>query len=288
MFIKEIIDNWRKIFIMSIVDFKSQFKASVLTWFWVVINPALTIGMYLFSFAVGGENIENTHLISFEYNQLASFGSRPISHEYSKIGWLIIGVLTWTYVGSVLSFGSQSTKQYSWMVTKIGTPLSTPPALVTLSRSYIGILSIIVSWFIYMIIAASYGNQIISLNILQLPLMIVFLFSFLLLWSLVISPLTAISKDVYNVVLIIPILLQWITGVFLPLNISQFNEPLGIIFRINPFSFLLDGVRGSIIGNSWFWNDWVSLISFFSFFILFFSLASFLNKRSKKLVVDLV
>lgn len=288
MFIKEIIQNWRKIFIMSVVDFKSQFKASVLTWFWVVINPALTIGMYLFSFAAGGENVETVGLISFDYNQFASFDATYTSSNYPKIGWLIIGVLTWTYVGSVLSAGSQSTRQYSWMVTKIGTPLSTPPTLVTISKSYIGISTIIVSWFIYMIVAACHGDQIISLNILQLPLMIIFLFSFLLLWSLTISPLTAISKDVYNVVLIIPVLLQWVTGVFLPLDASQFNEQLGIIFRINPFSFLLDGVRGSIIGNSWFWNDWVSLVSFFSFFALFFGLASFLNKRSKKLVVDLV
>ncbi len=288
MFIKEIIKNWRKIFIMSLVDFKSQFKASVLTWFWVVINPALTIGMYLFSFAVGGENVETVGLISFKYNELSSFDTNYIPTEYPKIGWLIIGVLTWTYVGSVLSAGSTSIKNYSWIVTKIGTPLSTPPTLVTISKSYIGISSIIVSWFIYMIISACHGDEVISLNIIQLPLMIIFLFTFLLLWSLVLSPLTAISKDVHNVILIIPILLQWITGVFLPLAPSEFNEPLGIIFRINPFSFLLDGVRGSIIGNSWFWNDWVSLTSFLLFFAFFFAFASFLNKRSKRLVVDLV
>lgn len=289
----EIWENKKIIFRLSIIDFKSFFKTSILSYIWVFISPALMIGMYLFSFAASGANIETIKIIDFSDYSSIYFSSNFSSIEVSKIGWLIIGVLTWGYIGSILITGSNSIRNYNWLVTKIGTPLSTPPMLVNLSKSYIGISSIFVSWIIYMIIAATNTNssvysEVITIQILQLPLMIVFLFLFMSLWSLIISPLTAISKDVLNVVGIIPMLFQWITGVFLPLSPSNMNSTLGIIFRINPFNFLISNIRNSIMGTGYFWTDGISLISFLGFFILMLLLAIFINKRSKTLVVDLV
>ncbi len=288
MFVTGIFKNWRKIFVMSMIDLKSSFKASVLTWFWVVLAPLLTIGMYIFSFAISGDNVESIDIISYDYNDLWSSSLELTSNSFNRTGWLIIGVLTWTFVGGSLTSGSNSIRTYSWLVSKIGSPLYVPPTFTCLSKSYIGIGSIFISWIIYMIIAGCSGDTVISYNILQLPLMIILLFCFMLLWSIAVSPLCAISKDVFNVITILPMLLQWITGVFLPISNSVYNEPLGYVFRINPFNFLIDGIRGSIMSYSYIWNDWVSLVSFVCFFVILFVLASYITKRSKRLVVDLV
>lgn len=293
--LKEIWLNRKIIFRLSIVDFKSFFKTSILSYFWVFISPALMIGMYLFSFAAAGSDVEEIPIINFSTNTHINFIDEFNTINVSKIGWLIIGVLTWSYIGSILASGSNSIRTYNWLVTKVGTPLSTPPMLVNVSKSYIGIASIFVSWIIYMIIAgvnkmngANLHSEIITTQILQLPFMVILLFIFMALWSLITSPLTAISKDVLNVIAIVPMLLQWITGVFLPLNQSNMNSALGVVFRINPFNFLISNIRNSIMGTGYFWTDGISLISFFSFFLLMFLFALFINKRSKTLVVDLV
>lgn len=291
--LREIWKNRKVIFRLSIIDFKSFFKASILSYFWVFVSPMLMIGMYLFSFAASGTDIEKTSVIDFSApNSIYFVGAGIVpTIDVSKIAWLIIGVLTWSYVGSILTSGSNAIRTYNWLVTKVGTPLSTPPMLVNISKSFIGLTSIVVSWIIYMIIAALDSNNktsIISASILQLPLMLFLTFCFMSLWSLIVSPLTAISKDVLNVIMIVPMLLQWITGVFLPLNGNQMNNALGIIFRINPFNFLISNIRNSIMSTGYFWSDGISLISFIGFFILMTLLAIFINKRSKRLVVDLI
>lgn len=287
--LKEIWSNRRVIYRLSIIDFKSFFKSSILSYFWIFISPLLMIGMYLFSFyaAQGKEGIDNISLPSYNSNDFI-FLETANAENYPKIGWLIIGVLTWTYIGNILTSGSHSIRTYSWLVTKIGSPLSTPPMLVNLSKFYIGLGSIIVSWIIYMIIASTNNQKVCDIEIIQLPLLIILLFCFLCLWSIFIAPLTAISRDIFNLILIIPLLLQWVTGVFLPLSPANMDSAIGIIFRINPFNFLISNIRLSIMGNGWFWNDAISLISFASFFAIFFILAWFINKRSKKVVVDLI
>ena len=293
MFLKEMWANRRKILLMSTVDFKSSFKASVLSWFWVLINPILTIAMYLFAFAAGDDNAgaSGLKIIRWDPGDFAFvLSGNPDSIDVNQTAWLIAGVLAWGYISSMMSGGAGSIRQYNWMVTKIGTPLSVPPAVVCVSRSIIGIPLIIVSWFIYMIIAASTGNEnVVSWQILQLPLMILLSFGFMLLWSLFISPFASISKDVNNFLAILPLFLQWVSGTFIPLAPSNFDSWMGWIFRINPLNFLLDNIRGAITGATFFWNDAVALISFIVCFGILFALASIVNrKKIKKIVVDLV
>lgn len=300
MFVKEIWEHRRKILLMSTVDFKSSFKASVLSWFWVVINPALTIAMYLFAFYAGNINDPDSGYVAWDpmsisfidHPSLISASGKPNADLYiENTGWLIAGVMAWSYISAMMSAGAGSIRTYNWMVTKVGTPISVPPAVVCISRSILGVPLILVSWIIYMIIMASTGHNevIISLHILQLPLIIFLTFAFMLLWSLFISPFASISKDVANLLLILPIFLQWISGAFIPLAPDNINNPLGIIFRINPLNFLLDNIRGSITGACYFWNDGIALVSFVCCFGLLASFAAVVNRKNiKRIVVDLI
>ncbi len=288
MFFKELWENRRKISLMSVVDFKSSFKASVLSWFWVIINPALTIAMYLFAFFANNQE-PNIYILSYNTGDFYLMGSTPNTLHVDRTGWLIAGVMAWSYISAMMSAGAGSIRNYNWMVTKVGTPLSVPPALTCVSRSIIGIPLIILSWIIYMIINAINGQTIAHLNIIQLPLMILLSFVFMLFWSLFISPFASISKDVNNLLAILPMFLQWVSGLFLPLSGNQYNEPIGIIFRINPLNFLLDGVRNSMTGASWFWNDGISLISFVICILILGLLAGTVSrKKIKKITVDLI
>ena len=285
MLFNEIWKNRKIIYRLSLIDMRSTFKASILAYFWVFVSPLLMIAVYLFSFFASNNFEMDIALPSYT---ASDFSSTAVFENYSRLGWLIVGVVIWSYVGNVVMYGANSTRQYSWLVSKVGSPISSPPMITVLSKTYVGIITIIASWFIYMIIAGCMGYKIIDLNILQLPFMLILVFLFMSLWSLILSPFAAISKDIYNIVAILPMLLQWVSGVFLPLSKDNMNNALGIIFRINPFNFLIDNVRGSIIGNQFFWNDYISFFSFIGFFVLFIILALIINKRAKRVVVDLV
>lgn len=278
----------------SIIDLKRPFKSSVLSWFWLIIQPLLMILMYFFAFSASGNNID--YLILKRDSNLFYIGE--YNFIYHRTSWLIIGVLTWNYIGMVISLGPLSIKQYSWLITSLGKPLYLPPIIVNFSKGYIGIISIIISWIIYIIIAATNINvpidnsnniingPIINLKILQLPLIIIFIFLFMTLWSCALAPFSSFSKDLMNIIGIMPLFLSWITGVFLE-NANP-DSALGIIMRLNPFNFLIENLRGSIMGFQWFYQDIISFISFITFIVILFVLSYFSMKKSKKLVVDLI
>lgn len=86
--------------------------------------------------------------------------------------------------------------------------------IVTTSKSMVGFSTIAASWIVYMIVVAITNagggdvGQIISWNILELPIVLLMTFTFLLCYSLAISPFASFSKDIVNIIAILPVFLS--------------------------------------------------------------------------------
>lgn len=282
MIINEIWTHRNLIKKMAIIDMKRKYKASALSGFWLVFAPALMIFTYWFSFAAGG-----------------MFGDTVIMNniKFPRISWLIIGVMTWTYCGDIIASGPSALKGYSWIVTKFGVPLTIPPIFVNISKFIVGSATIFVSWIINIIIVVSSpsleGVRAVTPYILELPIVLFLLFCFLTVWSLLFAPLNAISRDFQNLIVMIPMFVSWVSSVFIPLETADSSNPLYIISQINPFYFLITGVRKTILGSGELFTpdnsiQWYSILSFFLFFILFAAIALFINKKARRIVVDLI
>ncbi|MGL4950965.1 MAG: ABC transporter permease [Mycoplasma sp.] len=268
---------------MSIVDMKRKYKASILSWFWLFLQPALMVFMYWFAFSTGGQGLSEK--INF------------LGIDYSFLQWLIIGVLTWSYCGDVMLTGPTSLSSYRWISKSFGISTSVPPIFVNLGKFMIGSCMIFIGFIISLIFNATSGNQVITWYALELPVMMILMFCFMLSWSYLLSSIVAISRDMQNFIAIIPLLLGWISGVFIPPagveSADQVTQVTNIILQVNPFNFMVNGIRSSCMGYSSIFvpsvfNEWYSIASFFIFGIAFFGIGYFINVRTKKFLLDIM
>lgn len=265
---------------MAIIDMKRKYKASILSWLWLFLQPALMIFMYWFSFSSG--NIQQ----SVEY-----FG---VKYDYFQ--WLCIGVLTWTYCGDIILSGPSAIKAYMWLPKNFGLPLILPPIFVNISKFLVGIACMMAAFVISMIMNGTQGRPVVSWWALEIPLIFLLMLLFMLAWSYFLSPIVAISRDVQNLILVIPLLLSWVSGVFIvPSGIGgdDVNNVVNVVLQINPFNFMIHGVRSSMMGfgdifGTSIYNEWYSIASFFGFIIFFAAAGYLVNRSCRKFINDIL
>ncbi|MGL4952145.1 MAG: ABC transporter permease [Mycoplasma sp.] len=274
--------NWSIIWKMSIVDMKRKYKASILSWFWLFLQPALMVFMYWFAFSTGSGSQDN---FIFE------------GKEFHNLQWLIIGVLTWNYCGDILLSGPTSLRDYSWISKSFGVSPSIPPIFVNLSKFIVGSIMIFAAFVISMIFNGVSGNPVVTWHSFELPVIMILMFIFMCSWSYFLSSLVAISRDMQNIIGIIPMLLGWISGVFvMPAGADgsgDLTSTLNIILQVNPFNFIVNGIRSSTMGYASafvpnIYNEWYGIVSFFGFTTLFISIGYFVNKTTKKFLLDIM
>ncbi|MGL4948294.1 MAG: ABC transporter permease [Mycoplasma sp.] len=262
---------------------KRKYKASILSWFWLILQPSLMVFMYWFSFSTSGNMEDSVNYFGTDYNYLQ---------------WLIIGVLTWSYCGDILLSGPSSLSQYRWISKSFGISPVIPPVFVNLAKFMVGGSMIMVSFVISMIFNGVEGNEVVTLHALELPVMLLLMFCFMTAWSYFLSSLVAISRDMQNLIAIIPLLLGWISGVFIkPVGVGESVDEVtnvtNIILQINPFNFMVNGIRSTTMGfGSPFvpndYNQWYSILSFFLFMVFFFSVGYIINKITRKFLLDII
>ena len=277
--------NFRLVLKFAMVDMKRRFKSSILSWFWLIISPLLMIFMYWFAFSSAGDNTND--VIYYIGNNV---------YVYKWIAWIIIGAFMWTYCGDVIASGPNAIRTYSWMYKNFGVPIYLPSIFVNLSKFIIGFFMLIVAWLICIICNATdndLNTQPLSLYSLEVPLMFILLFLFMMGYTYFLAPICGISRDFQNLILIFPMLLSWVSGVFLIPDISNEGSVVNIILQINPFNFLINGMRSTMLGYSDIFSpnvyaEWYSIVSFFVFLIIFWSGGYLLNRKSRKFLVDIV
>lgn len=266
---------------MSIVDMKRKYKASILSWFWLILQPALMVFTYWFSFQSGNMFPDGLEILGVNYNYLQ---------------WLLIGVLTWSYCGDILLSGPSAIKNYIWISKSFGIPPYIPSIFVNISKFIVGVGLMLVGFIISMIINGVEGRPVATLAALEIPLVFILMFTFMSAWSYFLSPAIAISRDMQNIILTIPMILGWVSGVFIvPSGVipGDSNEIFNIILQINPFNFLVNSVRSSMMGyGSIFipsiYNEWYSILSFFLFLIFFVGFGYLIHKKTVKYLLDII
>lgn len=238
--------------------------------------------MYWFAFSSGG----------VYDNSITFFGVK-----YNYLQWLLIGVLTWTYIGDILLTGPTAIKNYTWISKSFGISPHIPPIFVNISRFLVGSGTMLVGFVISMILNGIEGNPVVTWSALEIPVVFILMFAFMLSWSYLLAPIIAISRDMQNIILIIPVILSWVSGVFIQptgaLSGDSATNVTNLILQINPFNFLISGARSSMMGfGSIFvpniYNEWYSIVSFFSFTALFFGLGYIFNHSTKRFLLDII
>jgi teichoic acid transport system permease protein len=243
---------------LSLFELKSANNNNYLGMLWELINPTIQLAIYWFVFGFGIRGGEDVNGIPFVY-------------------WLLSGMSVWFFVNQSLLEGSKSIYTRINFISKMSFPMSVIPTYVIMSKFYshlmlVGLITIVLQ----------FTGFIITPYFIQLPYFMFGTLMLLLSVSLITSTLATIVRDVQMVVTSIVRMLLYLTPLLW--------VPTGFIKKLmmfNPFYYLVEGYRASLLGTSWYMIENVELtLYFWGLVLLLLMIGSALHVKFRNHFVD--
>lgn len=240
--LKEQISSFYLLHRLAFFQLKSDNKNNMLGVLWEFLNPLIQILMYWFVFGLGIRGNAEVNGVSFVY-------------------WMLAGIVMWFFVNAAILEGTRSMYQKYKLVATMNFPLTVVPGYVVMSKLYIHIVMIgiilIVFWF---------GGYLPSIFYFQLIYFIVFTYVFSFAIALLASTLSVIVRDVYSLVQASLRVLFFVSPIlWLPDRLPEFVQRF---IQLNPFYYLANGYRASLLNNEWYFITHWQLTLYNVFFVL--------------------
>jgi len=246
---------------MVINDLKKEYIGSFLGFFWAFVQPLSMIFVLWFVFEIG-------------------FRSKPVEN-IPFVLWISSGLLPWFFISNSLSQTTNSIVSQAFLVKKISFPVIILPFIKVLSQ-----LTIHLVMMLFLALAFIMYGIGVDIYWLQLFYYIVAASFFLSGVGLLLSSFVVFIKDIKN---LLPIVIQfsfWGTPIFW--SLSKIPQKYHIYMKLNPFEFLIQGYRDSIIEKVWFWDRGFENLYFWSLSLILFFLGLKVFKKLRTHFVDVL
>jgi teichoic acid transport system permease protein len=265
--LKQIVrENWAmraQIWHLAVVDIQKNVRGAVLGWFWLFVKPIVYISVFWFALELGLQ------------------GSRTVG-DYPFLYWLAVGLIPWFFLSSALVGGANVYKTYPYLVNRVQFPLSVISTFYILSAFIIFIVS-----FVVMLVIALIFRVPVTIYWLQIPVLIVLMFLLAVFWSIMASPLAALSKDFRELLKALSLPLFWLSGTIF--NIENINIPgISTVLHLNPVAFFASSFRAALCDQYWVWEKPEIVWPFLVVFLIIFLLALRNYSSLSKVVSDVV
>lgn len=240
--------NLPKIIRIARYENKAAFGRERLGILWQYINPIIQIVTYGFVFIVGLRT--NSPVDGVPY-----------------LLWMTIGIATWNFMSSVFVDSLDAIRSRVRMISKMKFDLSNLVSIRIIQKipAFITMLVIIIALAIYFRI---YPNFFWLQIFYYLFAAIIFLFAF----GVLNASITSILPDYKPAIKAIMRSLFWFSGAIW--NIEMLPTTVANILKLNPFFYIINGVRDSIIGNTWFFQHGFETIAFWIFVVILLIIAT--------------
>lgn len=255
-------ENRYRMFRLAMYDLKAMNHGTLLGGIWNLLNPAMQISVYWFVFEIG-------------------LNSGVQRGGYPYIIWLMVGIIPWFFISNVLSSATTSIYSFRGILKNMSFPLAIVPVKSVSTAWMAHFWSMLIVLIIYLL--AGYHLGINSLFVFYFDFCA---FAFLSAYALFASSITVLVKDFQKLMSSIIRLLFYISPVVW--EQGQLREPLRIILKLNPFAYIIDGYRESILYNSGLTiNFWQGVYFWILTFVLFFY-GCYIHIKFRKQFIDLL
>ena len=231
--------EWRKqIAHLALFELMKKARGAVFGWLWLVVKPIVFIAVFWFALEVGLRASDSS------------------SSNYPYFLWLISGLVPWFFMSDMLGTGSDVFHRYSYLVNKVKFPLSGISTLFSLSALIINAVLFCLLFIVY----AAYGMPW-DIHLLQVPVLMLLMFVFWDMFSIMTSQVSGISKDFGQLLKAFQQPLFWISGVLFNMATianTGFSWAANLML-FNPITFFVTAFRGAICDKVWFWEDPVAI-----------------------------
>jgi teichoic acid transport system permease protein len=230
---------WRKqVWHLAYISLRRQTQNTVFGWAWLFLKPAMYIFCFWFALFLG----------------MRASGGNMTGAEY--LIWLASGIMPWFFLQDTINQGSHVFNQYAYLVNKLKFPVALIPVFHMLSLMFLHLLLMAVLFVMYVLCGGTF-----DVYFLQLPFIMVLMYVFSVGYSLMTSPLSAISKDVSNLIATLSTILFWLSGVIFDVNAIPYHA-VQVALKFNPVTFIVQSYRnvfanGSVVSgvSGWIWQS---------------------------------
>ena len=262
-------DNWewrKQISRLAIFELVKKSRGAVLSWAWFFIKPAMYIFCFWFALDVGLRTGSG----------MTDAGAPPY------ILWLCAGLIPWFFMQDMLGAGIDVLHRYPYLVNKIKFPLSGISTIYTGATMIVQLMLMVVLFIIYFVC-----GQGLDIYLIQVPILLVLMFVFWDMVSILFSQLSAMSKDVANLMHAMSTPFFWLSGVIF--NVKSIPiDWIQTILYFNPITFFVSAFRGAFYDKTWFWDDPVMLGGFVAVFVITLILMVVVYKKLHEEVSDVL
>lgn len=238
---KEKID-WLFLFQFSVDDFRNKYAGSMMGVAWAFAQPLMTIVIYWFIFQIG-------------------FHSQPVA-DYPFILWLVAGIIPWFFLSESVSGVTSSLAEYSYLVKKVLFPIHILPLTRMLSCFLVQIFLVL-----FMILFFAFFGYFPDIYYLQLPYYMLYMIVILTGIGYITSALYPFFKDLLQIVNIVMQVAFWLTPIVWDFHIM--SGTIQKILVLNPFYYVIQGYRNSLVYKEFFWTDWKMGIYYWAVAMIF-------------------
>ena len=228
--------NLPKILRIARYENKAAFAKERLGILWQYINPLVQIFTYSFVFIIG-------------------LRARAPIHGIPYLIWMAIGIATWSFMSATFIGTLDAIQSKVRMISKMKFDLSN---LVTIK--IVQALPAFFSMIGVIMLMAIYYKIYPSLYWLQIIYYIFAAVVFLFVAGIFNASITAIFPDYKPAVRAVMRSLFWFSGAIW--NIETLPNVIANVLRLNPFFYVINGMRDSLIGKTWFYHRPFETMSF--------------------------
>ena len=258
-------ENWewrRQIWSLAKIELVKTYRGAALGWVWLFVRPAVYIGVYWFTIAVGMR------------------GANPVNGQPFLL-WMACGVFPWFFMSDAINSGSDVYHRYSFLVNRIRFPLSVISSFYLLSK-----MIVLVGTMGFVILVCVLCGVELSIYLIQLPLVFILMYVFWVAWSMMLSPLSAISKDFANLIQTLSMPFFWLSGVIFQLD--SLPHIARVIMYFNPVAWGCEAMRYCFIYQDWFFLQYKEFLPYLFVMLVVVCLALVSYRRLRNEVPDVL
>ena len=252
-FVLHIIQSRNLLIILSLNDFKEQYRGSHLGLLWAILRPGIFVLTIWFIFSVG-------------------FKQSTENSDVPFILYLLCGYVPWFFFSEAVSGGMGSIVSNKYLVKKVDFRVGVLP-IVKISS----VLILHVVFLMVLISVLLFNGYYPSLYWLQLPYYIVCLMFLVLGLGWLTSSLRVFTRDVAQVVSVVLQLGFWVTPIFWQYKMAP--ERYHGLIQMNPMVYIVEGYRNTFLNGIWFWEQQESAAYFLLMVTLFMLVGAVVFKR---------
>jgi ABC-type polysaccharide/polyol phosphate export permease len=254
--------NIRRTYAMAQVTLTKRYSGSALGVTWALVKPMIFVAAYWFAIAIGLR------------------GSMPMG-DVPYILWLVPGLMPWFFISDALTTGGAAIRSNSHFVTKMVYPVATLPISEVLSLYFIHLMLMCIT--VALFVVSGFG---LSVYFLQVPYYLLCALAFAAVISMLLSALTAISRDVLQAVKSVTTLMFWLTPILW--SADNLPSPAKEVVMANPITYIVSGYRNAFVYQRWFYQDWQYMLYFWAVIAILALLASFIFTKLEPEFADVL